>query len=107
MRQRLPDRRPNATIKIRYSGYSYHVTVGFEAEGGKVREVFVHGSKIGSDMDFLLDDLCVVASLLFQSGIGPIELLPSLGLVDDQPISLVAMIIQTAGNLETKRHPEE
>lgn len=93
-------------MKIRYGGHSYHVTVGFSSIG-KVKEVFVHGSKVGSEMDFLLDDFCVVTSLLFQSGIGPAELLPSLGLVDDQPISLVAMIIKTASDLETKRYCEE
>ena len=88
-------------MKIRYGGHSYHVTVGFNSIG-KVKEVFVHGSKVGSEMDFLLDDLCVVMSLLFQSGIGPVELLPSLGLTDGQPISLAAAIIKTASELEQR-----
>ena len=68
--QRLPNRRENETVDLVFDGQRYHVTVGFDLDG-RPREVFCHGSKVGSGMDLILDDACVALSLLFQHDVEP------------------------------------
>ena len=77
-RQRLPNRRPVITHSLDYSGDRYHVSVGYDLTA-QPKEVFIRGSKSGSDMDSLLDDVAVVVSVALQNGVNVAELKRSLG----------------------------
>ena len=81
-RRKLPDRRMSHTISVAWlawqRAYDFQVTLGFALDG-TVSEVFVKGSKIGSDMDAQLDDTCVLMSRLLQFGDSVQDLAKSLG----------------------------
>ena len=78
-RERLPDRRPNQTIDMFYDGTRYAVTVGFQPDSGEPREIFTHGARVGSNMDGILDDACILLSLLLQHRVEPAALARSMG----------------------------
>ncbi len=78
----LPNRRENETANLVFEDTRYHATVGFTSDG-EAREVFCHGAKVGSGMDRLIDDACVMLSLLLQYGVRPSELARSMGRLDD------------------------
>ena len=62
-----------------YDGTLYAVTVGFHPDTGKVCEVFTGGAKVGSSMDAILDDACILLSLLLQHSVAPAALARSMG----------------------------
>ncbi len=78
-RHRLPNRRLNETVRLTFDNASYAVTIGFYPETGLVGELFTHGAKVGSAMDAILDDACVMMSLLLQFGAEPAALAASMG----------------------------
>ncbi len=78
-RERLPTRRPNQTIDLVYDGTCYAVTVGFHPDTGEAREIFTHGARVGSSMDGILDDCCVLLSILLQHRVEPAALARSMG----------------------------
>lgn len=80
MRNRLPDRRPNVTVSITWSGHPLDVTVGFDPMTGDPREVFANTPK-GGDMQAALADASVILSIALQHNIAPAELAKSLGRV--------------------------
>jgi hypothetical protein len=92
-RVRLQNRRPNITAMIQHAGRSYAVTVGFYPDG-RVGEIFIHGAKAGSEIDFLLDDACVAISLLLQLGANPAALAASMGRLGDgkSPASIIGAL---------------
>lgn len=63
----LPARRVQVTTVVEWQGREWLMGVGF-APDGTAREVFADGVKSGQDMEALLDDSCVLMSLLLQSG---------------------------------------
>ena len=75
MREKLPDRRLAVT---RQMADEYHVSFGLDPRNGALGEVFIKGSKIGSDMEMLLDDASVVLSLALQYGVPVDQLVHSL-----------------------------
>ncbi len=82
-RERLPDRRPNQTRELTWAGSDdqpteFSVTVGFYMDG-RPAEVFCNGAKVGSTMQALLQDACVVMSIALQYGVVPAELAHSMG----------------------------
>ena len=77
-RQKLKNRRLNVTTCLETSSGKYHVSFGIEPETGRIGEIFIRGSKIGSDMDILLDDATVVLSLALQYGVPLDQLIHSL-----------------------------
>ena len=81
-RTRLPNRRPNETTELEFGGVRYAATLGYFPDG-RPGEVFMHGSKVGSTMDGLLDDACIVVSLLLQHGVEPSQLAASMGRLGD------------------------
>ncbi len=81
-RERLPNRRPNETLDIEFDGVPYAVTIGYFSDG-RPGEVFTHGAKVGSSLDGLLDDACIVLSILLQFGVEPRQLAPSMGSLGD------------------------
>ncbi len=78
-RERLPTRRPNQTTDMVYDGTRYAVTVGFHPGTGEAREIFTHGARVGSNMDAILDDACILLSLLLQHRVDPAALARSMG----------------------------
>jgi hypothetical protein len=92
-RTRLPERRPAETTEIEHGGMRFAVTVGFYPDG-RPGEVFTHGAKTGSTIDGLLDDACVVVSLLIQHGVAPHQLAQSMGrLGDERPASVIGAVV--------------
>ena len=102
-RQRLPNRRENETVDLMFEGHRYHVTVGFELDG-RPREVFCHGSKVGSGMDLILDDACVALSLLLQHDIEPQSLAYSMGrLGDGAAASIIGALVDLLQSFDRER----
>jgi len=66
-RDRLPNRRLQSTEVVAWRGQEWLMSVGFD-HFGTVREAFVKGLKSGSAMDAIMDDACVLLSLLLQAG---------------------------------------
>jgi hypothetical protein len=86
---RLPERRTAETAEIEQGGMRFAVTIGFYPDG-RPGEVFTHGAKSGSAIEGLLDDACVVVSLLAQYGVEPHTLAQSMGcLGDERPASVI------------------
>ena len=77
-RQKLTNRRLNVTNRLEADSGKYYVSFGIEPQTGRIGEVFIRGSKIGSDMDILLDDATVVLSLALQYGVPLDQLIHSL-----------------------------
>ena len=94
-RAKLPDRRESHTISVRWpeeTGRRYHITLGHHA--GQIGEAWVHGPKVGSDMGAVLDDACILFSILLQVGYPPERIAASLGRAEDNgartsPLGLV------------------
>ena len=78
MRQKLPNRRPSVTRILDTPTDRYYISFGIDPEDSKIREVFIRGSKIGSDMDILLDDASLIMSLALQNGLSLDQLMHSL-----------------------------
>jgi len=90
-RERLPDRRPSQSQDLWFEGQRYHVSVGYYPDG-RIGEVFTHGAKVGSNMDRLLDDACVVFSILLQYGVDPKDVAGSMGRRRDGPASIIGAV---------------
>ncbi len=91
-RERLPDRRQAETLDLWHGGQRYHLTVG-EYPDGRPGEVFLHGAKVGSEVDGLCDDIGVLISRLLQHGDDPASLAAGIGrLGNGDPASIVGAI---------------
>lgn len=82
MRSTLPSRRPSEVRRIAYRGREFSVCAGFYPDGS-IGEVFVNGEREGSDMEAILSDAAVIASIALQHGATPAELARSLGRVPE------------------------
>ena len=93
-RQRLPSRRTNETVNVTHDGHTYAVTLGFDPATGEVREIFTHGAKVGSAMDGILDDICIILSILLQHGVDPSSFVGSMGRLghSSEPASIVGRL---------------
>ena len=72
-RQRLPDRRLTITHTVEWQDRTLMVGVGFDRDG-VAREIFLNGHKVGSQFEALMQDTCVLVSLLLQHGPSAAEL---------------------------------
>ena len=84
VRNRLANRRQVSTVSLVWPPFSrsrYHITVG-EYEDGRPGEVWVHGAKVGSEIDALLDDASILMSVLIQVGYDTEDIKHSLGRVN-------------------------
>jgi hypothetical protein len=80
-RHNLPSRRLTQTRKITTpEGHNIHLSVGYDPkEDGRPREVFYSaGFKSGSQLEFQVQDACVMFSLLLQHGLRPEDVAKSL-----------------------------
>lgn len=103
MRQKLPERRPSITDHVKFGSAVYTLTLGFDPSG-RALELFCHGPKIGSDLEALLDDICVTGSRLLQHGDTLKDWAKSLGRESIDPnadaASLLGFIVQKAAEME-------
>ena len=66
-RTSLPTRRPNETRKLHWAGHSVFITIGYDKDHERAREIFyASGYKDGSDMEALVTDLCIALSVMLQ-----------------------------------------
>jgi len=91
-RYRLKDRRRSENIRLTWSNTAWMLTVGFD-EQCFAREIFADGSKVGSEMEALLDDACIIVSLALQSGWQIQELVNRLSREATDPASPAASIL--------------
>ncbi len=98
-RQRLPNRRPNETVDVTHDGHTYAVTLGFDPATGEVREIFSHGAKVGSAMDGILDDVCILLSIALQHGVQPSSFVGSMGRLgaSGEPASVIGRLAGLLG----------
>jgi hypothetical protein len=92
MRTKLGNRRPSENMKVLYVGDNGHpwkllVTLGFDREG-RVREVFCSSFKVGTSLNAIVMDACILLSRLLQNGESPAEIAASMC----EPPSLVGTI---------------
>ena len=95
--RRLAENRQFTTVE----GHTVHLSIGYDpAEPDRPREVFYSGGfKSGSQLDFQMQDACILFSLLLQHGLLPHEIAKSLSQVE-QPdgsyasASLIGMIAE-------------
>ena len=84
-RHELPKRRLTETRKIMTAdGHTIYLSVGYDPkEDGRPREVFYSaGFKSGSQLEFQIQDACVLISLLLQHGHRPEDIKKSLARVE-------------------------
>jgi hypothetical protein len=96
-RQRLPDRRQQITDCVRWppeGGRRIHVSGGLAGDG-RILEAFLRGGgRVGSEIDFLLDDIAVLLSRDLQHGDRLAEIASGLGrLPDGKPASLIGAVV--------------
>jgi hypothetical protein len=91
-RKRLPDRRQAETLDLWHGDRRFHVTVG-QYDDGRPGEVFLHGARVGSDVDGLCGDVGVLISRLLQHGDDPASLAAGIGrLGNGEPASIIGAI---------------
>ncbi len=102
-RERLTDRRPNQTVELTHDNMAFSVTLGYDPATGEPREVFTHGVKVGSTMDGILNDTCILLSILLQYGAKPASFVGSMGRLGDgvAPASIIGVIADVLAK-ETK-----
>ena len=102
-RQQLPQRRPNQTVELTHDNMAFSVTLGYDPATGEPREVFTHGVKVGSTMDGILNDTCIILSILLQYGAKPSSFVGSMGRLGDgvAPASIIGVIADVLAK-ETK-----
>lgn len=81
---KLPNRRPGVTLSIKHINSAgtedkIIVTAGVDTETDRVMEVFVANPMVGSDMEAILTDGCILISLCLQAGISLDQLISKLG----------------------------
>ena len=85
-RHDLPTRRLTETRKITTrEGHTVHLSVGYDpADPARPREVFYSaGFRTGSQLEFQIQDDCVLLSLLLQHGHRPEDIVKSLARTED------------------------
>lgn len=101
-RERLPTRRPNQTFELIHDNTTFAVTIGYDPATKEAREVFTHGAKVGSMMDAILDDSCILLSVALQHGIKASSVAGSMGYhgVDNEPSSIVGRLVNLLAEQE-------
>ena len=77
VREKLPNRRHSETHNVVMGGIPFLITLGYYSDG-RIGEVFVHGAKVGSTWQAILDDASVLLSILIQMGYDPERLSESM-----------------------------
>lgn len=92
-RERLPQRRAAETVPLEHGGQRFTVTIGYYPDG-RAGEVFTHGFRVGSTVDALIADACILLSMLMQHGVEIDELVPSMNrLGSGEPASVIGAVL--------------
>jgi len=92
-RSRLPPRRQSTTLDLWYKGERFHVSYARDPDG-RISEVFLHGPKVGSDLDGMAFDIGVALSLALQHGADVDVLGHSVARLEDgHPASIVGAVL--------------
>jgi hypothetical protein len=67
IRTKLPDRRPHWLYRFECDGQSYTGGIG-RFDDGRIAEIFINGSKVGTAAETNAQDAAIVASLALQHG---------------------------------------
>ena len=67
-RQRLPNRRGHELLAFEHGGIRYVAGIG-QFDDGRFAEVFLNGSKIGTDLDTAAKKSAILASFAPQAGV--------------------------------------
>jgi hypothetical protein len=67
LRNRLKDRRPHWLYRFECDGQSYTGGIG-RFDDGRIAEIFINGSKVGTAAETNAQDAAIVASLALQHG---------------------------------------
>ena len=67
LRDQLPSRRPHWLYRFDCGGQSYTGGIG-RFEDGRIAEIFINGSKVGTAAETNAQDAAIVASLALQHG---------------------------------------
>jgi len=67
LRNRLTDRRPHWLYRFECDGQSYTGGIG-RFDDGRLAEIFINGSKVGTAAETNAQDAAIVASLALQHG---------------------------------------
>jgi hypothetical protein len=73
-RRTLPQRRAAEVFNLNHAGQQYAVSFGCWPDDPSPAEVFIHGAKVGSDIEGLARDGAVIISIALQYGV-PLEAL--------------------------------
>lgn len=68
LRQILPNRRDSRILDVWFNNERYHVSYSRDPRGTDIREVFIHGPKVGSDIDAISYTVGVTLSIALQRG---------------------------------------
>jgi ribonucleoside-diphosphate reductase alpha chain len=69
-REKLPNRREATTFDVEAGGLRYRATIGRYGDG-RLAEIFIDMSKVGSDADAAARDCAIATSLALQWGADP------------------------------------
>jgi hypothetical protein len=103
MRHRPPPRRMAIAEDLAFEGRHYRLCVGLLPDG-KVAEIFVDGTRNAEEA--ILDDACILASVIRQHGVEWADIHASLGKLSvdmtptDRPASPIGLIVQRAMEIE-------
>lgn len=67
LRDRLNDRRPHWLYRFECDGQSYTGGIG-RFDDGRIAEIFINGSKVGTAAEANAQDAAIIASLALQHG---------------------------------------
>lgn len=105
-RNELPWRRQNETCNIEVDGVDYSVTIGLFPDG-RPGEVFIAGTKVGSQMDGILDDAAILVSNCLQRGMTARRLASSMSRRAEPedgspsgPATVIGMALDLAAEME-------
>lgn len=92
-RERLPNRRPSEVFEIIVESIRYTVTFGFY-DDGRIGEVFIDGTKMGSGAEIFASDASVSLSLALQHGVPPQTLRKSIRQnAAGEPLGLIGILL--------------
>lgn len=104
----LPNRRLQIAETIEWQGRTWLLGIGFDPEG-RAREVFLDGVKTGADYEALLDDACILASMLLQHDCAAVDIASTLGREGinpcDEAASPIGLIVQRLADVEAQNQP--
>lgn len=102
-RERLPNRRLAVTIVVEVMARPFLMAVGFY-DDGRAGEIFLTGVKTGTHLEGMINDGCVLMSMLLQHGWRPRSLAPALGGRDEEPASFFSTVLRKIAELEDGTH---